>query len=79
MEFHYFTKMVRFRPNAQKCFKEGYLQRQLFILYLLANNHIYFAKHLPSLTDVSVTEEEYDEVEQMLEYFAFTMLGVPIP
>ena len=48
-------------------------------LFEMANNHIYFAKHLPSLTDVSVTEEEYDEVEEMLEYFAFTMLGVERP
>ena len=48
-------------------------------LFEMANNHIYFAKHLPRLTDVSVTGEEYDEVEEMLEYFAFTMLGVSRP
>ena len=45
-------------------------------LFEMANNHIYFGKHLPKLTDVSVEEEDYDEVESMLEYFAFTMLGV---
>jgi len=45
-------------------------------LFEMANNHIYFAKHLPRLTDVKVTGEDYEEVEQMLEYFAFTMLGV---
>lgn len=45
-------------------------------LFEMANNHIYFGKHLPRLTDVSVEEEDYDEVESMLEYFAFTMLGV---
>jgi AcrR family transcriptional regulator len=45
-------------------------------LFEMANNHIYFGKHLPRLTDVSVDEEDYDEVETMLEYFAFTMLGV---
>lgn len=45
-------------------------------LFEMANNHIYFGKHLPKLTDVTVSGEDYDEVEQMLEYFAFTMLGV---
>ena len=45
-------------------------------LFEMANNHIYFAKHLPRLTDVSVNGEDYEEVETMLEYFAFTMLGV---
>ena len=45
-------------------------------LFEMANNHIYFGKHLPRLTDVSVEEEDFDEVESMLEYFAFTMLGV---
>ncbi len=45
-------------------------------LFEMANNHIYFGKHLPRLTDVCVEGEDYDEVEQMLEYFAFTMLGV---
>ena len=45
----------------------------------MASNHIYFGKHLPSLTDVSVTEEEYDEVKEVREYFAFTMLDVERP
>ena len=45
-------------------------------LFEMANNHIYFAKHLPRLTDVSVNGEDYEEVETMLKYFAFTMLGI---
>ena len=44
-------------------------------LFEMANNHIYFAQHLPSLTDVHVKGENFDEVEQMLEYFAFNLLG----
>ena len=44
-------------------------------LFEMANNHIYFAQHLPRLTDVKVKKENFDEVEQMLEYFAFTLLG----
>ncbi|MFT4761121.1 MAG: AcrR family transcriptional regulator [Saprospiraceae bacterium] len=43
-------------------------------LFEMANNHIYFAQHLPRLTDVAVTDGNFDEVEQMLEYFAFTLL-----
>lgn len=44
-------------------------------LFEMANNHIYFAQHLPRLTDVKVTDDNFDEVEQMLEYFTFTLLG----
>ena len=43
-------------------------------LFEMANNHIYFALHLPRLTDVKVKEDNFDEVEEMLEYFAFTLL-----
>lgn len=43
-------------------------------LFEMANNHIYFAQHLPRLTDVKVKGDNFDEVEQMLEYFAFTLL-----
>lgn len=44
-------------------------------LFEMANNHIYFAQHLPRLTDVTVEDENFDEVERMLEYFAFSLLG----
>jgi len=43
-------------------------------LFEMANNHIYFAQHLPKLTDVTVKGEDYQEVEEMLEYFAFNIL-----
>ena len=43
-------------------------------LFEMANNHIYFALHLPRLTDVVVKDNNFDEVEQMLEYFAFSLL-----
>jgi len=43
-------------------------------LFEMANNHIYFAEHLPKLTDVTVKGEDYQEVEEMLEYFAFNLL-----
>ena len=43
-------------------------------LFEMANNHIYFALHLPKLTDVVVKGDNFEEVEKMLEYFAFTLL-----
>lgn len=43
-------------------------------LFEMANNHIYFAEHLPRLTEVRVEENNFEEVEQMLEYFTFTLL-----
>ena len=43
-------------------------------LFEMANNHIYFAQHLPRLTDVKVKGEDYKEVEEMLEYYAFKLL-----
>ena len=44
-------------------------------LFEMANNHIYFAQHLPRLTDVKVDHEDFSEVEKMLEYFAFKILN----
>ncbi len=43
-------------------------------LFEMANDHIYFAQHLPRLTDVHVVENNFDEVVQLLEYFALTLL-----
>ena len=44
-------------------------------LFEMANNHIYFAQHLPKLTDVKVKKDNFDEVEEMLKYFAFNLLN----
>ncbi len=41
----------------------------------MASNHIYFAQHLPRLTDIKVKEENYDEVTEMLQFFAEKLLG----
>ena len=43
-------------------------------LFEMANNHIYFAQHLPKLTDVKVKKNNFKEVEDMLKYFAFNLL-----
>ncbi|TXD71806.1 TetR/AcrR family transcriptional regulator [Aequorivita antarctica] len=44
-------------------------------LFEMSNNHIYFAKHLPRLTDIQVSENKYSEVEKMLNYFSAKLLG----
>ena len=42
----------------------------------MANNHIYFAMHLPSLTDIKIPEDgDLSQVQQLLEDFAFGLLG----
>jgi AcrR family transcriptional regulator len=44
-------------------------------LFEMSNNHIYFAKHLPRLTDISIKENDLNEVEKMLNYFVDKLLG----
>lgn len=44
-------------------------------LFEMSNNHIYFAKHLPRLTDISIKENDVDEVENMLNYFVDKLLA----
>ena len=41
----------------------------------MSNNHIYFAKHLPRLTDISIEKNEVDEVKTMLNYFVDKLLS----
>ncbi|NNE27760.1 MAG: TetR/AcrR family transcriptional regulator [Saprospiraceae bacterium] len=43
-------------------------------LFEMANNHIYFAQHLPRLTDVTVVKDDLSQVEAMLMYFAFNLI-----
>ncbi|TLX78349.1 TetR/AcrR family transcriptional regulator [Labilibacter sediminis] len=43
-------------------------------LFEMSNNHIFFAQHLPRLTDVSIVENENNEVEKMLNYFVEKLL-----
>ncbi len=40
----------------------------------MANNHIYFALHLPSMTDVKVREGDLSQVQTLLEDFAFGLI-----
>lgn len=43
-------------------------------LFEMANNHIFFAKHLPRLTDIQFAENNLEQLEKMLDYFAFGLL-----
>ena len=46
----------------------------------MANNHLYFAQHLPRLTDLREDEGHLPEqVTALLEHFAFSLLGVSQP
>jgi AcrR family transcriptional regulator len=43
-------------------------------LFEMSNNQIFFAKHLPRLTDISGDTDEVNEVEEMLNYFVEKLL-----
>ena len=44
-------------------------------LFEMSNNHIYFAKHLPRLTDIRIEKNEVAEVKNMLNYFVDKLLS----
>lgn len=43
-------------------------------LFEMANNEIYFAEHLPKLTDIKVKKENYCEVNKLLKFYKRRML-----
>lgn len=43
-------------------------------LFEMSNDHLYFAKHLPRLTDIKEKKNKYSEVEIMLNYFSTKVL-----
>lgn len=64
------TVIASINPNFQ------YPRALASNLFEMTNNHIYFAQHLPQLTDVKVQGEDYSEVDKMLQVFAFGMLDI---
>ena len=44
-------------------------------LFEMANNEIYFAEHLPRLTDIKVKKGNYDEVNKLLKFYISKMLA----
>jgi len=43
-------------------------------LFEMANNEIFFAEHLPRLTDVRLKGENYDEVNKLMKFYVSKML-----
>lgn len=44
-------------------------------LFEMSNNQIYFANHLPKLTDISIEKDKTNEMEVMLNYFVNKLLN----
>jgi len=44
-------------------------------LFEMANNEIFFAEHLPRLTDMKVSNENYEQVNKLLKYYKSKMLN----
>ena len=45
-------------------------------LFEMVSNQIYFAEHLPRLTDVKIKKDNYEEVRKLLDFYVQKMLGV---
>lgn len=43
-------------------------------LFEMANNQMYFAQHLPRLTDIKMKKDCFKELEKMLSFFVFNLL-----
>ncbi|HKK89114.1 MAG TPA: TetR/AcrR family transcriptional regulator [Saprospiraceae bacterium] len=41
----------------------------------MSNNQIYFAEHLPRLTDLKIKDQNYRELAEMMEFFAFRLIA----
>ncbi|NND08349.1 MAG: TetR/AcrR family transcriptional regulator [Saprospiraceae bacterium] len=44
-------------------------------LFEMANNEIYFAEHLPRLTDIAFSNENYEEVAKLLKFYKERMIS----
>lgn len=40
----------------------------------MASDHVYFARHLPRLTDIKIIDNDLSQVEEMLYHFAFGLV-----
>ena len=40
----------------------------------MANQHHYYAEHLPSLTDIKLEKDNVEELEQLMEHFIFRLI-----
>lgn len=46
-------------------------------LFEMANNQIFFAEHLPRLTDVEIKDDDYTQVVKLLKYYKNRILKCP--
>lgn len=77
----FFLTYKALAKNISNIIKEidpGYPYPRALAITLLemANNHIYFALHLPALTDITVESGDLSQVEKLLEDFAFGLLNL---
>lgn len=40
----------------------------------MANNQMFYAKHIPSLTEIEYKDDQLDDIEKMMEFFVFSAL-----
>jgi len=60
---------------SQKSPSYPYSKTLASTLIEMANNNIYFARHLPALTDVQINETgDLEEIQRLLEHFAFASI-----
>lgn len=43
-------------------------------LFEMANDHVYFAQHLPRLTEIKMDGEDFSQVREMIEFFVFKLV-----
>jgi len=45
-------------------------------LFEIANNEIYFGEHLPSLTDIKISNDDYTEVSKLLKFYKSKIIKI---
>ncbi|MBL6643160.1 MAG: hypothetical protein ISP64_00935 [Flavobacteriaceae bacterium] len=45
-------------------------------LFEIANNEIYFGEHLPSLTDIKISSDDYTEVSKLLKFYKSKIIKI---
>ena len=45
-------------------------------LFEIANNEIYFGEHLPSLTDIKISSDDYTEVSKLLKFYKSKIIEI---
>lgn len=74
--FHSYKDLVVTIANLIGCVNPSFPYKQSLAsnLFEMANNQMYFAQHLPALTDLSHQKGTYQALQEMMEYFVFKLL-----